>query len=289
MINLYVNKVIPDQEFRSLIYSGALILYSKLATNADFCDYAKKCVLNEFGDDIDPRLIHVRLPIDEFVKKVAALKAEFTNSIQSKAHIRDFLIEIGQDPKDYFLDVPRIRVVPDYDYLHAGVSYAYLPHRDTWYGAADCQINTWMPIFPISADQTMMLNPYYFDRPVKNTSGDWDLKNWVMNERPAAKQHIAAENRPHPLSLEQIRQETELRVAGESGDMIVFSGAHLHGTVRNNSGQVRFSIDFRIYHCEDLLSRRGARNQDGSAKNIEFGYRDLFRASDFEPYSGVIK
>ena len=48
--------------------------------------------------------------------------------------IRDFIVEIGDNPADYLFDVPRMRVVPNYDYLHAGVSYAYKPHRDTWYG-----------------------------------------------------------------------------------------------------------------------------------------------------------
>jgi hypothetical protein len=266
-----------------------MILHTKLQSNAEFCAYAQQCVRQVFGDQVDPRLVHTALRVEEFVEKVSVLKAEFTNSNASKQHIRNFLDEVGQDPEEYFFDVPRIRVVPDYDYLHAGVSYAYLPHRDTWYGAPECEINTWMPVFPIDTDQTMMINPYYFDRPVENDSGEWDMKHWVMNERPAATRNILNEERRHPVPLEEVRTDTEFRVAGGGGDMIVFSGSHLHGTVPNHSGRVRYSIDFRVYYCDDLQRRIGAKNQDGAAKNLEFGFRDLLRASDFKSYTEVVK
>jgi hypothetical protein len=289
MLNLYVNRIVPGEEFRPLIYSGAMILHTKLKSTVEFCAYAQQCMRQVFGDQLDPRLVHTVLPVEEFVQKVSILKAEFTNSMASKEHIRNFLDEVGQDPGEYFFDVPRIRVVPDYDYLHAGVSYAYLPHRDTWYGAPECQINTWMPVFPIDTDQTMMINPYYFDQPVKNDSDEWDLKHWVTNERPAAIQNIRNEDRRHPVPLEDVRTDTEFRVAGGIGDMIVFSGSHLHGTVPNRSGRVRYSIDFRVFQSDDLRGSVGAKNQDGAARNMEFGFRDLVRASDFTPYPEMVK
>lgn len=287
LLDLYIDRILAGEEFRPLVYSGAMILHTKLTSTSQFCAYAQQCIQQAFGDG-DPRLVHTTMPVEEFVQKVSGLKKEFTNSATSKECIRNFLDEIGQDPGEYFFDVPRVRVVPDYDYLHAGVSYAYLPHRDTWYGAPECQINTWMPVFAIDANQTMMINPFYFERPVANTSGDWDLQNWVTNERPAATRNIRAEQRPHPVPLEEARTDTELRVAGDSGDMIVFSGSHLHGTVPNRSGRIRYSIDFRVFHRDDLAKRIGAKNQDGAAKNIEFGFRDLLRASDFTPYAQAV-
>ncbi len=63
------------------------------------------------------------------------------------------------------------------------------------------------------------------------------MKHWVMNERPAATRNIRNEDRRHPVPLEEIKTDTEFRVAGGSGDMIVFSGSHLHGTVPNRSGR----------------------------------------------------
>lgn len=284
MLNLYINRVFSCERLRTTLYSGGMILYSGLAAPAALCRYAQSCIGEAFGAEQDPRYVHHRLSVEEFVGKVVELKRLFTNSLPAKQHIRDFLREIGQDPQDFYFDVPRLRVVPHYDYLHAGVSYAYLPHRDTWYGAADCQLNTWMPVFEIEPDQTMMINPGYFDRPVRNTSGDWDLAHWIRHERPAAQSNIAAENRAHPVPLEPVSEDGELRLAGRGGDLIMFSGAHLHATVPNRSDQVRYSVDFRVLHRGDIAAGLGARNLDAAARNKEAGYRDLFRASDFKPY-----
>jgi hypothetical protein len=60
-------------------------------------------------------------------------------------------------------------------------------------------------------------------------------------------------------------------VAGGSGDMTIFFGSHLHATVPNRSERIRYSVDFRIFHSEDLRRRVGAKNQDSAAKNVEFG------------------
>ena len=78
-----------------------------------------------------------------------------------------------------------------------------------------------------------------------------------------------------------------LRFAGQRGEMMVFSGAHLHGTVPNRSDLMRFSIDFRIFHAGDLRDKRAAKNLDGACRNIEFGFNDLFRASDFKPFPEI--
>jgi hypothetical protein len=67
--------------------------------------------------------------------------------------------------------------------------------------------------------------------------------------------------------------------------MLIFSGAHLHGTIPNHGELIRFSVDFRLFHIGDLRSGAGARNIDSGARNVEYGYKDYFTASAFSPYS----
>src|ERR671919_680645 len=74
------------------------------------------------------------------------------------AHVVEHL---GEDPRS----AHRRMAVEEFS---AGVSYAYKPHRDLWYGGPSCQINTWMTVYPIDPSQTIMINPGYFDRPVEN-------------------------------------------------------------------------------------------------------------------------
>jgi len=215
--------------------------------------------------------------VAEFVPAVSRLKSYFTNSAEAKEIIRSFVIELGEDPADYLFDVPRLRVVPHYDYLHAGISYAYKPHRDTWYGSVQCQINTWMPVHGVVPEQTMMINPEYFTKPVSNSSADWQLSNWISKERKLASINITEETRPHPVPLEEVSSSNEARIAPNGGEMLIFSGAHLHGTVPNRTEQTRFSVDFRLMHIEDLKAGRGPVNVDSGCADPEAGFKDYFQ------------
>ncbi len=225
------------------------------------------------------------MPVDEFVGRASKLKSTFTNSPKSKELINEFLGEMRQNPSEYLFDVPRLRVVPPYHFLSAGVSYAYKPHRDTWYGAPPCQINTWMPVFSISPDQTMHFNTAYFQTPVSNTSCDWDLKDWIENQRSKAKSNVQKEARVHPVPTEELDTSTEMRFGGRAGDMVVFSGTHIHGTVPNKGNDIRFSVDFRVFHLKDIEAGIGAPNADSGCKNVEYGFKDYFHAEGFAPYS----
>ncbi len=89
------------------------------------------------------------------------------------------------------------------------------------------------------------------------------------------------------MPLEDIDTSAELRVAANSGEMLIFSGAHLHGTVANFTDKVRFSVDFRLIHLQDLLHKRGAPNVDNGCSDAEAGFEDFFNASDFSQFQGV--
>lgn len=288
-MNLFVNQLQHKPDARHLIYSGDIFLNTDLRAAHALCAFARQCITDAFDGETRHRELHTMLPVAEFVDLVTALKGRFTNCREVKELIRDFVVEIGLDPAEYLFDVPRIRVVPRYDYLHAGVSYAYQPHRDTWYGGADGQINTWMPVYTIDPDQTMMINPAYFSTPVRNSSVDWSLEEWITEQRPLAKANLTEETRVHPVPLEEISTASELRIAANSGELMTFSGAHLHGTVPNHTDQTRFSVDFRLVHLQDLLDGHGAVNVDSGAKDVEVGYKDLFSVQDFSQFEGVIR
>ncbi|WP_267269585.1 hypothetical protein [Pseudomonas protegens] len=285
-MNLYLNQLRKTADFKEAIYSGDIFLDTDLATAKELCGYAKESITAAFDGETNHQALHTMMPVEEFVSRVTRLKGQFTNSQRVKDLILGFIHEIGIDPRDYIFDVPRLRVVPNYDYLHAGVSYAYKPHRDSWYGSVDCQINTWMPVYTITPDQTMMINPSYFEKPVANTSKDWSLKDWISNQRHKAKDNLTEEVRVHPVPLGEIDDSSELRIAGNSGEMLVFSGSHLHGTVPNRTDRTRFSVDFRLMHLEDLKHNRGAHNVDSACPDVGSGFKDYFHAHDFSNFQG---
>jgi hypothetical protein len=55
-----------------------------------------------------------------------------------------------------------------------------------------------------------------------------------------------------------------MRVVCPVGGSILFSGAHMHSTVPNDSGYTRFSIDFRTVNRDDVAEGKGAPNIDSA-------------------------
>jgi hypothetical protein len=60
----------------------------------------------------------------------------------------------------------------------------------------------------------------------------------------------------------------ELRLVVEPGDLLCFSGAHLHASVPNTSGVTRFSLEARTVDVDDVASGRGGPNVDGQAPRV---------------------
>lgn len=286
-MNLYINQLQQKADFKEAIYAGDIFLNTQLRAAKELCAFAQESITAAFDGETNHQALHTLMPVEEFVVLVTRLKGQFTNSLRAKELIRSFTDEIGAAPEEFIFDVPRIRVVPNYDYLHAGVSYAYKPHRDTWYGGVDCQINTWMPVYTIQPDQTMMINPAYFDVPVQNTSAQWSLSDWIDVQRQRAKDNVKEEARQHPVPTEAINDASELRIAGNTAEMLVFSGSHLHGTVPNYTQQTRFSVDFRLMHLDDLKHQRGAINVDSACPDVGAGFKDYFHAHDFSNFRGI--
>lgn len=286
-MNLYINQLQKKADFKESIYAGDIFLNTQLASAKELCAFAQESITSAFDGETNHQALHRMMPVEAFVARVTRLKGQFTNSQRAKELIRAFTLEIGVDPKDYIFDVPRVRVVPNYNYLHAGVSYAYKPHRDTWYGSVDCQINTWMPVYTIEPEQTMMINPAYFEVPLNNTSADWSLSEWINTQRYLAKDNLTEERRVHPVPQEEINSASEVRIAANTGEMLIFSGSHLHGTVPNHTDNTRFSVDFRLMHIDDLKHKRGAINVDSACPDVGAGFKDYFHTHDFSNFQGI--
>lgn len=247
-------------------------------------------VAREAFETPEPETAFRTLSVTEFVKKAEWAKRTFTNGLRLKELLRALAEDFGYTPSEYYFHVPRLRIVPHYEYLHAGVSYAYAAHRDTWYGGPPYQINHWMPAMAITPEQTMSVFPSYFQRAVKNTSKDFNLSHWVNVERARAVTNIRSEDRVHPLPAEDLDVSGELRIAGAKGDVMVFSGTQLHATVPNRTQVTRFSVDFRFFHVDDVAGRsrfEAPRNVDCEAVTEDYGMKDCLLLSDFSPFRSV--
>ncbi len=108
----------------------------------------------------------------------------------------------------------------------------------------------------------MAFFPHYWDRPVRNSSNEFNYQDWTQTGRKAAPKLVKSDQRRQSEALEPVDTNQDLRIVTEPGGLLIFSAAQMHATVPNTSGETRFSIDFRTVHLDDLAAQQGAANID---------------------------
>jgi hypothetical protein len=281
MTPIYVNRRLPDDERRARIFDGAIFLYPAPQASTRLGDWAKELIDGAFGATGDIRRAHLKLPVERFVELAGPAKSTFTNDVRTKRLCQELIVSMGCDPEETYFDLPRLRVAPPGDYLTAGVSYAYRPHRDTWYAHPRQLINYWAAIFDAETGHVMPMYVDYFHKGLPNDSSSWDYENWVKNARFAASDNVKTEARKHPVPSTDLGETLDLRIVQNAGDVMMFSTCQLHGSPRNDSDVIRYSFDLRTLDLEDLRLGRGPKNIDSKASGSTL--KDFLRVSDLAP------
>lgn len=281
MAAILVDPTISDSERRGALYAGDTVMLTPRKASKALCELAWGLIEEAFAP-LDPKLAQFEIPVEKFVEIIAPLKPRFTHHPEAKKHLRDLFEEVGCDPEDTYFDVPKLRIVTHGGYLTAGVGYAYRTHRDTWYACPPCQINWWTPIRKVRGDNVMVIHPKYFDKAVPNNSSTFDAYQWNADGRKKAAAYIHSDPRPHPHLQENLELDWQA-IAGAPGSLMMFSAQHLHATIPNESGETRFSIDFRTVSRQDILEHKGARVVDSEATGTTL--RDFMRSTDQERFS----
>ena len=280
MTAVYYDTTMTDDERRSRLFSGDLFVYSQQPSVRNFAAFARSLISETF-DAVDPERAQYSMDVGSYAALLGELKPRFIHHPESKRLIQCILAELGCDLGMYYFDVPRLRSSTSDNFLTSGIAYAWHPHRDTWYSAPQCQINWWMPVFELSADNTMAFHPAYWHRPVKNNSELYNYYEWNRLYRGAEVARITKEDpRPLPRAIEALEVEPQLRLVCPVGGIIMFSAAQMHSSVPNTSGKTRFSIDFRTVHIGDAKTREGAPKTDEYCTGTTM--RDYLGATDLE-------
>jgi|ERR1700733_7340378 hypothetical protein len=277
MNSIYVDAKVRDDLRREQIYRGQLYVYSPLPSSRALCDFARELCEQAFAP-FDPRMAQHEMEVERFASILSELKPRFIHHPESKRLIQSLLVEMDCDPVKTYFDVPRLRTSTSNDYLNSGISYAFHPHRDTWYSAPFCQINWWIPVYEVVPENVMAFHPRYWNQPVRNSSRVYNYDEWNRTSRQTAGQHIKTDTRVQPRPEEELELDPQVRVVAPVSGMLLFSGAHLHSTVPNNSGTTRFSIDFRTVHIDDARALRCAPNIDSACTGTSMG--DYLRGTD---------
>ena len=249
-----------DAERRERLWRGELVSLAPRPPVLELADLAWSLITEAFGE-LDPHLAHEQMAVDDYVRTLGPLKTSFTHHPDAKRLIREVLADSGCDPSATYFDVPRLRVVTPASYLKSGLGYNYMPHRDTWYAAPQCQVNWWAPISGVTGESCMEFHPDFWMKPVVNNSSSFDAYEWNKSSRRDAASYITEDPRPHP-HVQDGDAGTAVRIVGERGSIIVFAGDQLHATVPNRGRIARFSFDFRTVHIDDVTNGAGPTRVD---------------------------
>jgi hypothetical protein len=268
---------VSDDLRREQLYGGQLFVYSPTPGSLGLVELARTLIREAFGA-LDPETAQYHMPAEDYAKVLADLKPAFIHHPESKAFIRQILLERGCDLEKTYFDVPRMRTATSDDYLTTGIAYAFHPHRDTWYSAPLCQLNWWMPIFEIESGRSMAFHPRYWSQPVRNSSRTYNYDEWNRTNRFNAAQFVKTDTRVQPRPEEPMALDPQVRVVSPVGGALIFSGAQMHSTVPNTTGRTRFSLDFRTVHIDDVRAFRGAPNVDSECTGTSMN--DYLRSTD---------
>jgi hypothetical protein len=282
MATIHFNSECDDDVRRRHLYEGHIFVFAPRPSSVALCQFADQLIRDAFGD-LSPEKAQYKFAVEEYAAILSRLKPKFINHPKAKECIRAILDDIGCSLEKTYFDVPRMRTSTSDGYLTAGIAYAWHPHRDTWYSAPQCQINWWMPIYALQANNGVAFHPRYWSNPIKNDSRRYNYYEWNKIYRPSAAQFLKEDTRPLPRPTEAVDFGQQVHPVCPVGGIIMFAGAQLHSSVPNNSGMTRFSIDFRTVNYDDLVARIGAPNIDSQCTGTSL--RDFLRASDLAQLS----
>lgn len=258
MANVHIDPAFDDAERRARVYSGDVIVYSRVPEVAAFAAFARDLLTGGLAPD-EPTSVHNSRTPYELAELLIELKPRFIHHPESITHVRRITEALGASPNVTYADVPKMRTAFPVGGLSDGIAYAFQAHRDTWYGAPPQQINWWLPLWPADTNNAMEFYPSWFGRVTENSSEEYNY--YVANQwRGRIKDFsVGKDTRVHPAPRRPIEpSEPRICLVPPVGGVMLFSGDQLHATIPNTSAVTRYSIDFRTVDLNDLRTGTGA-------------------------------
>ena len=168
-----------------------------------------------------------------------------------------FLEELGFKTEYVFKDQYSLRYSPNIYGKSFGKLKPAPPHRDTWASNLFNQINFWFPIHKISSTNSIYIVPKYFKEKVENNSMEWSFESFKKkDDYPSA-----------PYAKINIQDEEKQYFQIDKGNIICFSGHHLHGSLQNQKD--RINLETRIIYTSQSKDMIEPKNKDSESKIIK--------------------
>lgn len=275
MPSILIDPLVPAAELRQRLYAGDLVILTRLRALAEFVEYTQDELTRLFAPH-DPEHAHEHIEPGRMAEILGAWKPQWIHADRSRELVRAIITEGGFDAETTHYDVPKPRTSFPDDHLTTGIAFAFPWHRDVWYSAPAQQVNWWLPIFPVRETNAVGFDLANFAQEVPNTSAGFDYyENNVRRQSTAKPGGKESQARPGAIAHRPLIDVVPLPSPGQ---ILLFSGAHLHRSIPNTSGLSRYSVDFRTVDLSDLTAGRGASLADASCTGTAI--RDFVSVKD---------
>ncbi len=203
-----------------------------------FSKYLDECIFNDQS-------------LKTFQKKVKS-----SNTL--KKYFFEFLNFMNFDVKKTYSDKITFRFSPQKSEKPLGFLKPALPHRDTWASNFQAQINWWIPLHDVYDENTIYFVPKYFNKKIDNDSLTWSFDEYKKGNEPAST----------PVVKEKIKFNDLLTTSLKFGQILCFSGHHVHGS--NLSSKRRVNLEVRTISLDDSKNFHIPANLDSYSNNKRY-------------------
>ena len=255
-------------ELRRAIYQGALRALPATAASRALVDDVLDLLRAELGEG-DVRVTPSALPPEELFHRVGRIRKTLFLEPLFHRRARAVVAACGFDPSRVAFDPLRLRVIADRGHENPRAAPVYYPHRDTWYAHSQSIVTWWIPLHDLREDETFVVYPDHFDRPVPNDSEIFDYDAWVAKGwslKIGWQDLEAGRTARYPTVLGELDPGRAVGFSCRRAENLLFSGAHFHRTRPQATGLCRYSLDFRVVHLDDHAAGLGAPNVDNRSR-----------------------
>jgi len=254
----HVTAPMAEAERNERVYRGEILVFRGFAAVAGLVAALQAHCRRHLGDD--PERAHAAMAEEAVNAAAESLRQAVLADKGIAAALRRALEAIGADPAATYGDGIKQRVQMPHSVSGRRMVSPLGAHRDTWGSNIMAQTNWWAPTFPTTPQRTIALFPTWLERPVANDSDGWDfaeLRRRLKAQGPDPDYPLL------PLATEPPPWTEAVPVSLVPGDLMCFSGAHLHASVPNETARTRLSFELRTVNAADAAAGRGAPNVDG--------------------------
>ncbi|MGI9383306.1 MAG: hypothetical protein ACR2PO_09130 [Methyloligellaceae bacterium] len=245
---------ITTEALSEAIFLGQVLVFERLHPMQDLIAAARGLIERAFATS-EPVRAHRDIAPDTYRARYIELRQAFLRDDTIRDAFEAALLAAGVDGHATYRDRLVLRIAPPGVRGYRRGFGIVPPHRDSWGAGLTCQINWWLPIYPVNENRTLAIYPVHWTTPIANDAEGWDWR----------KAGSAPDVPLLPTAQAPPDKSGEIRLVVEPGALVAFSAAHLHASVPNTTPEARFSMETRTVALADFASGRGAPDIDGGS------------------------